>query len=453
MANNHRRDIQPATIYTDAPYDEDIERALIGSVLIEPTIYFGVSSSVAAADFYITRHQYVWEAFDRLAETREPIERYTVRRALEELGYADQVDDLYISTLVNSTPSALYANHYASLVARDASRRRLMVEADRIHQTAADKGITTEDVFAQAMAGIQGVYESARSQSPYHVMQDIAAELLQEAEANEPATGQMTGFNSLDTLTNGLHRGELVIVAGRPGMGKSAFALSIAHNMIRQGRRVGLFSLEMDRKQITQRLLAITTGMSIQTIRARDFNQQQMGQYVEALGRVSTYPLFINDEASLTPENLRLKSLKLKFEQGLDLLIVDYLQLMHAQGYNNNRVQEISYISRHMKELARELNVPLLSAAQLSRAVEQRADKRPQLSDLRESGSIEQDADIVAFLYRDVVYNEATEFPNQAELIVAKHRNGETTTLPLYFDPPRTHYREGTTRTIDLSQL
>jgi len=217
------------------------------------------------------------------------------------------------------------------------------------------------------------------------------------------------------------------------------------------GARVAIFTLEMGVEQITQRLVSMETGINTHSLRLGNLSQPEFTRFVEAAGRISRLPIFIDDTPALNPIQIRTKCRRLQHEQGIDLVIVDYMQLMNAGGqYQNNRVQEISYISRSLKELARELNVPLFSAAQLSRAVEQRQDKRPVLSDLRESGSIEQDSDIVMFLYRDAVYNEATEFPNQADIIVAKHRNGPTGTISLYFDKTITRFIDGQVRHVDL---
>ncbi|HLV36039.1 MAG TPA: DnaB-like helicase C-terminal domain-containing protein, partial [Spirillospora sp.] len=221
----------------------------------------------------------------------------------------------------------------------------------------------------------------------------------------------------------------------------------------RFGSRIAVFTMEMGVEQIIQRLISMETGINMQMLRLGQISPQEESRLIEAMGRLSKFQVFIDDTPALTPLQLRTKTRRMARETGIDLVIVDYMQLMNAGGlYENNRVQEISYISRSLKELARELNVPLLSAAQLSRAVEQRQDKRPQLSDLRESGSIEQDADIVMFLYRDEVYNEATEFPNQADIIVAKHRNGPTGTVSLYFDRKITRFLDATAQNIDLSR-
>lgn len=234
----------------------------------------------------------------------------------------------------------------------------------------------------------------------------------------------------------------------------TSFMLSAALNMARLNQRIAIFSMEMGVEQIVQRLISMESAINSQSLRLGQLNQQEWARFVHAAGNLSKFPIYIDDSAALNPLELRTKCLRMQREHGLDLVVVDYLQLMNAGGsYENNRVQEVSYISRNMKELAREFNVPILSAAQLSRAVEQRQDKRPQLSDLRESGSLEQDADIVMFLYRDEMYNEATEFPNQADIIVSKHRNGPTGTISLFFEKTLTKFMNAAERSVDLSHI
>ncbi len=234
----------------------------------------------------------------------------------------------------------------------------------------------------------------------------------------------------------------------------TSFMLSAALNMARLGQRIAIFSMEMGVEQIVQRLISMESAINSQSLRLGDLNQQEWARFVHAAGNLSKFPIYIDDSAALNPLELRTKCLRMQREHGLDLIVVDYLQLMNAGGsHENNRVQEVSYISRNMKELAREFNVPILSAAQLSRAVEQRQDKRPQLSDLRESGSLEQDADIVMFLYRDDMYNEASEFPNQADIIISKHRNGPTGTISLYFEKTLTKFMNAAERSVDLSHI
>jgi replicative DNA helicase len=442
----------------DAPYDEEMEKAVIGSVLINASVYLTLAAFLRPDDFFLLRHQYIWEAFERISDRADPIERQTLRRELEDFDLLNTVGgDLYISELVNSTPSAIYAEQYARLVERDAVRRRLLLAADRIKDHARDRQQSLEEVISHSEAALFEISER-RSQRDVVSMREATSAYFERIEhmmqQSDRGLGLPSGFQKLDALLGGLQRSDLMIFAGRPGMGKTSFMLSLAMNAaFRFNARILVFSLEMGVEQLVQRLVAMETGINMQKLRTGQFEGNEQRRLVEALGRLSEQRLFLDDSPSLTPIQMRTKCQRVNYEHGLDLIILDYLQLMHAPGYEGNRVQEVSYISRQMKELAREINVPLLSAAQLSRAVEQRADKRPQLSDLRESGSLEQDADIVMFLYRDVVYNEATENPNQADVIVAKHRNGPTDTIPLYFDASSTRFQDGTRQNIDLSAL
>ncbi len=442
----------------DAPYDEDMERMVLGSVLINSSVFLTLAAFLQPDDFYILRHQYTWEAFGRISQRGEKIERQTLRRELQDLNYYDAVGgEMFITELVNSTPSALYAEQYGQLIERDAVRRRLLVAADEIRGIVGDREKALEEVIAAAEASLFAVSER-RTQRDIISMQEAASLYFERLETmmqrGQKGLGVPSGFKKLDTLLGGLQRSDLILFAGRPGMGKTSFMLSLALNAAAQhDARILVFSLEMGVEQLVQRLVSMETGINMQRLRTGEFNAHEEKRLVEALGRISEHNIFLDDSPSLTPIQMRTKCQRVKHEHGLDLIILDYVQLMHAPGYNNNRVQEVSFISRNLKELARELNVPLLSAAQLSRAVEQRADKRPQLSDLRESGSLEQDSDIVMFLYRDIVYNEATEYPNQADIIVAKHRNGPTDTIPLYFDQTITRFMDGTRQQVDLSTI
>jgi replicative DNA helicase len=442
----------------DVPFDEEIERAVVGAVLINPSVYLTLASFLRPSDFFIKRLEYIWDALAFMTDNGEPIERHTLRRVLQDRNQYEAVGgDLFISELMNSTPSALYAEQYGRLLERDAVRRRMLQAAQEIQQIARDRQFSVEEVISRSEKTLFDVSEQrvGRSVVPMH---EAAGDYLDQIERiltqQTRGLGLPTGFKKLDALLGGLQKSDLMIFAGRPGMGKTSFMLSLALNAASQyGARILIFTLEMGVEQMVQRLVSMETGLNMQQLRTGQLDTHEQRLLIEAVGRLSTLNIFIDDSPSLTPIEMRTKCQRVKYEHGLDLIVLDYLQLMHAPGYEGNRVQEISYISRQMKELARELDVPLLSAAQLSRAVEQRADKRPQLSDLRESGSIEQDSDIVMFLYRDVVYNEATENPNQADVIVAKHRNGPTDTIPLYFDMSVTKFMDGTRQSIDLGAM
>ncbi len=442
-----------------APYSQDVEEALLGSILVNPEQFLAVASFLVAEDFFILRHSYVWEALLRLNERNDSIDYLTV---IEELRTQNRLTDIggpaYLTHLINNTPTSSHAEVYGHVVERAALRRRLLTAADEIKSLAVQEDLPIERVTSESEMRLFRVTERnvRRDIVPMHEAvsdyYDRIEHLMQHP--NEPL-GLPTGFKDIDKLLGGLQRSDLLIFAGRPGMGKTSFLLSIALNAAKlYGGRIAIFTMEMGSDQIVQRFLSMETTINTQKLRSGQLNQQEWNRFVEATNRLSSLRIFIDDSPAITPLQMRTKCRRLMHEHGLDLVIVDYMQLMNAGGgYENNRVQEISYISRNLKELARELNVPIFSAAQLSRAVEQRQDKRPQLSDLRESGSIEQDADIVAFLYRDIVYNEATEFPNRADIIIAKHRNGPTGVVSLHFDNSLTKFTDARTQTIDLSSL
>ncbi|MAS35956.1 MAG: replicative DNA helicase [Anaerolineaceae bacterium] len=439
------------------PFSPEAEEAVLGAILTNPNIYFNVAAFLKKDDFFLLRHQWIWECIERIVERNEAFDYLTVSQELGDLGHLDEVGGVpYLMRLINNTPTSAHAEVYGRLVERASVRRRLLKAAEEIKVIAMDEEMAIERVVEESEARLFNVTESQTQRDLMPMRDAISAyfdrieHLMQNKDA---AIGLPTGFRGVDALLGGLQRSDLMIFAGRPGMGKTSFMLSVVLNAARLGGRIAIFTMEMGVEQIVQRFISMETGINMQALRLGQFGPQEESRLMEAMGRLSRFPVFIDDTPALTPLQLRTKTRRMARETGIDLVIVDYMQLMNAGGmYENNRVQEISYISRHLKELARELNVPLLSAAQLSRAVEQRQDKRPQLSDLRESGSIEQDADIVMFLYRDEVYNEATEFPNQADIIVSKHRNGPTGTISLYFDKKSTRFLDATAQSIDLSR-
>jgi replicative DNA helicase len=315
--------------------------------------------------------------------------------------------------------------------------RRLITAAGKIAGLAYEEADDLDEIVDRAEQVIFGVSQRriTRDLTPIkqiiHEYYDRIDYLYQHR--GEPL-GIPTGYKLLDKLLGGLQRSDLIIVAGRPGMGKTSLLLSIAQNAARKyNQRVALFSLEMSSEQVVQRLISSETGIDSQRLRLGDLREDEWPTFVQATGVLSDARVFIDDTPSISVLQMRTKARRLHAEHGLDLILVDYLQLMRGDFRSENRVQEVSYISRELKALARELNVPVLAASQLSRAVEQRQDKHPQLSDLRESGSIEQDADVVMFIYRDVLYNPETEFKNIADVIIAKHRHGPTGHIPLFF--------------------
>ncbi len=439
------------------PFSPEAEEAVLGAILSNPGAWFGIAAFLQQDDFFLLRHRWIWEAMQRISERNENLDFLTVGEELAQLGHLEETGGTaWLIRLINNTPTSVHAEVYGRIVQRAALRRRLLAAAESIRGVALDEQQTIESVIEQSEALVFEATENRtrRDLLPISVaISDYYERIEYLIRHSDTPLGLPTGFRAVEQLMGGMQRSDLLVFAGRPGMGKTSFMLSVVLNVARLGSRVALFTMEMGVEQIVQRLVSMETGINMQQLRLGQVSPQEQGRLLEAMGRLSDLQIYIDDTPALNPLELRAKCRRMHLEHGIDLILVDYMQLMNAGGaYENNRVQEISYISRSLKELARELNVPLLSAAQLSRAVEQRQDKRPQLRDLRESGSIEQDADIVMFLYRDEVYNEATDIPGQADIIVAKHRNGPTGTISLFFDKTITRFRDVNAQRIDLGR-
>ena len=437
------------------PFSAEAEEAVLGAILLNPEVWVDIASFLQQDDFFLLRHRWIWEAMQRITERNESLDYLTVSEELAQLGHLEDIDGTAsLVRLINNTPVSVHAEVYGRIVERAALRRRLLAAAETIQGVARDEKQNTDDVIKQTEESIFSAIESREKRELVpisSIIEDYYRRIEYLILHSDAPLGLPTGFRAIEQLLGGMQKSDLLIFAGRPGMGKTSFLLSVLLFVARQGGRVAFFTMEMDREQIVQRLASMETGITMQKLRLGELSANEQGRLVEALDRLGELQIFVDDTPALNPLELRAKCRRMNFRTGVDLIIVDYMQLMNAGGaYENNRVQEISFISRSMKELARDLNIPLLSAAQLSRAVEQRQDKRPQLRDLRESGSIEQDADIVMFLYRDEVYNEATEIPGQADIIVAKHRNGPTGTVSLFFDKAVTRFRDVNARPIDL---
>jgi len=376
-----------------APHSVEAEEAVLGSILINPEALFDVASFLQPDDFFIVRNSWVYEAMLHLQQRDEQIDYLTV---VEELRNQSQLEEIggaaYITYLINHTPSSIYAEAYGRIVERAAIRRRMLNAASEIAQLAHEEGADINEVVDRAEAALFAVTERRLRKELVPI--DVAIseyfdriEMLYEQQGT--ALGVPTGFDDLDNLLGGLQKSDLVIVAGRPGMGKTSWLLSAALNAARRKSRVAIFSMEMSNEQIVQRLISSETGISTHSLRIGQLDEREWALFVEATGNLSNLRIYLDDTPALSPLQMRTKCRRLYSEFGLDLVLVDYLQLMiGGLGRNDNRVQEISFISRNLKQVARELNVPVLAAAQLSRAVEQRQDKRPQLSDLRESGCL-----------------------------------------------------------------
>lgn len=412
-------------------FDRELEEALIGAILINPDAFVDVSPRLNSKDFYINRHEWIWDSFKRLLQADKSFDIITVKQELESAGKLEESGGMdYLISLTNRVPSSLHAETYAEAIKALAIRRRLLSSANEIAKIAHRKDLGIETVIEEAEKAVFGVSQDRYSRDLVPLM-DVAkdySERIQEASLKtEGISGLETGLRSVDLVLDGLQKSDLIIVAGRPGMGKTGFLLGIAkHVGMRLKRNVAIFSLEMSNTQLLQRMVAQETDIDSQKLRSAKLSEEEWTRTFSALSILGESRIFIDDTPAITPLQMRSKCQRLKMEEGLDLIIVDYLQLMSGDTRSENRVQEVSYISRNLKVLARDLEVPVLAAAQLSRAVEHRQDKQPVLSDLRESGSLEQDADIVMFINRPDQMNEDSPFHNLARLAIAKHRNGPT---------------------------
>ncbi len=420
------------------PQNVDAEEAALGALLIDPDAIIRVATFLKPEDFYREKHGWIYDSALALHERREPIDLLTVCDELERRSQLDEVGGpAFITALVNTVPTSIHAEYYARIVERTATRRRLIEAAGQIAALAYQEADDVDEVVDRAEQVLFGVSERRISRELVPIKQ-VLSEYYDRIEYLTRHRGEFigipTGFDHIDRLLGGLQRSDMVILAARPSVGKTSLALGFAHNAAKKyGQRVAFFSLEMSNEQVVQRLISAETGIDAQRLRRGEIESDEWGRFMKAASDLAETYFFIDDTPGVSALELRTKARRLHAEVGVDLIVVDYLQLMHGDFRSENRVQEISSISRALKALARELHVPVLALSQLSRGVESRTDKRPILSDLRESGALEQDADVVMFIYRDEMYNENTERPNIADVMIAKHRHGPTGTVQLYF--------------------
>ena len=437
------------------PQNIEAEEAILGALLIDPDAIIRVATIIKPDDFYREKHGWIYDAALNLHERREPIDFLTICDELERRGQLNEIGGAaFITTLINAVPTSIHAEHYARIVERTATRRRLIDAAGQIAALAYQEVDDVEEVVDQSEQILFGVSQRRIARDLVPIKQ-ILSEYYDRIEYLTRHRGEMigipTGFADIDKLLGGLQRSDMIILAARPSVGKTSLALSIAHNAAKKfGQRVAFFSLEMSNEQVVQRLISAETGIDSQRLRRGEIAEDEWGRFMKATSDLAETYFFVDDTPGISALELRTKARRLHAEVGIDLMVVDYLQLMRGDWRVENRVQEISAISRALKGLARELNVPLLAISQLSRGVESRTDKRPILSDLRESGALEQDADVVIFIYRDELYNENTERKNIADIIVAKHRHGPTGTVALYFKKELAQFREAELRRTEL---
>jgi replicative DNA helicase len=431
--------MSPQVLERSLPSNVDAERSLLGSVLVNNENYYRVVEFLRPEDFYLDSHRVIFRNMTALMENSRAIDLITLQDELLRGASLESAGGIgYLSGLLDGIPHLLNIDHYIDIVRDKALLRQMISTASKTIAECFDQAEPADAILDQAEQSLFNLSEH-RTKSGFVAVRDMhedAQKLLTKLyEDKEMITGVPTGFTDLDRMTSGFQPGDLVILAARPSMGKTALALNVAEYVaLKRSLPVGIFSLEMSKQQLLLRFLCAESLVDAHKVRTGYIGKDDFRQLIDALGDVTRAPLFIDDSSSLTIMEMRAKSRRLKAEHGLSLLIVDYLQLMSGYGRFENRVQEISGISRGLKALAKELEVPIVALSQLSRAPEQRqGDHRPQLSDLRESGSIEQDADVVLFIYREEVYRKDEETEGKADLIISKQRNGPIGTVKLAF--------------------
>jgi len=426
--------------YNLPPQNIEAEESIISAILIDNNTLLDVIEILAPQDFYRTAHQKIYAAITDLFDKAEPIDLVTLANKLKENGKLEQIGGAgYLARLVDTVPLAVNAQHYAKIVHDKASLRRLIEKANAIVKRCFEERGDADDVIDYAEAAVFEISEKKARQSFYPLSKIILGniETLEENQGNRSlVTGVPTGFSHLDNLTSGFQNSDLIILAARPSMGKTALALNIARNAAVDAHiPVAVFSLEMSKEQLSLRMLCAEARIDSSRLRGGFFSMEDWHRLTDAAGILSESSIYIDDSPSLTAMEIRAKARRLKMDKNIGLIIIDYLQLMQGRASAERRDLEISEISRALKALAKELELPVLALSQLNRMLEQRTDKRPRLSDLRESGALEQDADVVAFIYRDEVYNKEEDNPNKgiAEILLSKQRNGPTGDVFLTF--------------------
>lgn len=449
-------DTQPTKKTSSAePNNLEAEASLLGSLLIDGEAIVKIADILTEEDFFDTRHQYIFSAVMSLYNDRSAIDVLTLSDKLKSRGQLELIGgSAYLTELTNFVPTASHVEQYAQIVAQKSLRRRLISTSKEISELSKDENKQLSELIEDAESKLFKV-------SQQHVKQNIVSleailaesfERLDELHKDKnKIRGVPTGFKDLDGKLAGFQKSDLVVLAARPSIGKTALALNFAHNIATQSNQaVVIFSLEMSKEQLVDRLLAMESGVDAWALRTGNLNDSDFEKIGKAMGTLSEAPIFIDDSPGITVSDLRTKSRREAHKRPLGLIIIDYLQLMTgtADSSEANRVQEISEISRGLKGIARELNVPVLALSQLNRSVESRSPQIPQLSDLRESGSIEQDADVVMFIYREDFYNPETDRKRLTDILIKKHRNGPTGGVELYFDNEKQRFRSVDTKHV-----
>ena len=418
------------------PHSVESEQSILGSILLDKEAIITVSETINPDDFYKEAHKIIYESMIKLSNKSEPIDLITLTEELKKQGHLDDVGGIsYITSLSTIVPTTSNVKYYADIVKEKSVLRKLIKVSNDIINLGYDGSTKIEDVLEVAEKKIFDISQEKTSddfKSINSVLMDTYDMIEQLYTNKSEITGITTGFRDLNKKINGMQRTDLLLIAARPAMGKTAFSLNLVQNAALKGdASVAVFSLEMSKEQLVQRMLSAQSIVELSKLKTGMLNENDWPRIIDARAVLSNAKIHIDDTPGIKISELRSKCRKLKMEQGLDLILIDYLQLMEGEGNNESRQQEIAKISRSLKIIAKELNCPVVALSQLSRAPEQRADHRPMLSDLRESGSIEQDADIVMFLYRDEYYHPDSDRKNIGEVIIAKNRHGETGSVEL----------------------
>lgn len=445
---------KPPMSNPEQPQNTDAEASLLGAILIDADAIVKIADSIEPTDFFDARNQHIYEAVVHLYEKRQAIDVLTLSDQLKNMGYLDMVGGpTYLTELTNFVPTAAHVEQYADIVAQKSMRRRLIHTSHEIAGLGFDESRSLKELIEEAETRLFQVSQQHVKQTIVSIEEILAEsfERLDELHKDKKSIrGVPTGFKDMDNILAGLQKSDLFILAARPSMGKTAFVLNLAHNVAVDSKAaVLLFSLEMSKEQLVDRLLSMESGVDAWALRTGNLSDTDFEKIGEAMGTLSEAPIFLDDTPGLTVSDMRTKARREAHIRPLGLIIVDYLQLMSGGsrfGGDGNRVQEISEISRGLKGIARELNAPVIALSQLSRSVESRTPQIPQLSDLRESGSIEQDADVVAFIYREDYYNPDTDRKNITDILIKKHRNGPLGNVELYFDKDKQRFRSLETR-------
>lgn len=428
------------------PQNTEAEQCLLGCLMLDKDAIVKVVDSIRPDDFYKGGHQDIYQAMAELYEKSEPIDILSVSARLKEKNKLDDIGgSIYLTSLVNSVPTATHVSNYAKIVRQKKILRDLISASEQIGLSAFDESEDVDQLLDKAEKTVFGIGQRSLTQT-FLAIKDILSDTFERLDELSKYQGKLrgiaTGFTDLDKLLGGLQKSDLVILAARPSMGKTSLALDIARNAsVLSNQPVGLFSLEMSKDQLADRLLASTANINMWNLRNGRLTSDDYSRLQHAMGSLSDAPLYIDDAGSVNILQMRAMARRLQANKGLSLIVIDYLQLMEPMNKYQSAVQQVTENSRALKLLAKELNVPVLVLSQLSRAVESRVPQIPRLADLRESGAIEQDADVVMFIYREDKYNENSLNPNIAKILIEKHRNGPTGGIDLYFDEQRVSFR------------